>query len=92
MNKAQLVEFIAEDMEISKAEAERFVNSFTSAVTKNINKDGVKIAGFGTFGSKKRNAKTGRNPQTGEEMKIPAKWVPVFKAGAQLKDAAVKNK
>ena len=90
MNKAQLVEFIAEDMEISKAEAERFVNCFTSAVTKNINKDGVKIAGFGTFGSKKRNAKTGRNPQTGEEMKIPAKWVPFFKAGISLKEAARK--
>ena len=92
MNKAELVEFIAGDMETSKAEAERFVKSFTAAVTRNLRKDGVKIAGFGTFGAKKRKAKTGRNPQTGEEMKIPSKWVPFFKAGTSLKDAASKTK
>ena len=59
--------------------------------TKNLRKDGVKIAGFGTFGAKKRKAKTGRNPQTGEEMKIPSKWVPFFKAGTSLKDAALRK-
>ena len=87
MNKADLVEFIASDMETSKAEAERFVRSFTTAVTKNLRKDGVKIAGFGTFGAKKRKAKTGRNPQTGQPIEIAAANIPTFKPGKALKDA-----
>lgn len=91
MNKAELIDYIASDLEISKARAEGFVNSFTAAVTSNIGKDGVKIAGFGSWGAKKRNAKTGRNPQTGEEMKIPAKWVPFFKAAAAMKDSVLRK-
>lgn len=93
MNRAELADHIATDLEMSKAEADRFIKAFTGAVTKNFRREeGVKLAGFGTFSVKKRKAKKGRNPQTGEEMKIPAKWVPVFKAGSQLKEAAVKNK
>ena len=89
MNKAELIEFMAEDLELSKAETARFLESFISVTKKNLRKDGVRISGFGTFAAKKRAAKTGRNPQTGEEMKIPAKWVPTFKAGAGLKEAAM---
>ena len=92
MNKGELVDYIAEDLDVSKALADRFVNSFTEAVCTNVRKDGVKLAGFGTFGSTKRKARVGRNPQTGEEIKIPARWVPTFKAGTVLKDAAEKKK
>ena len=92
MNKGELVECIAEDLEVSKALADRFVNCFTEAVSSNLRKDGVKLAGFGTFVGVKRKARVGRNPQTGEEIKIPSRWVPVFKAGSMLKEAAEKGK
>lgn len=92
MNKGELVDHLAEDLEISKALADRFVNSFTEIVCNNIRKDGVKLAGFGNFSSTKRKARVGRNPQTGEEIKIPARWVPTFKAGTVLKDAAEKRR
>ena len=92
MNKGELVDFIATDLDVSKALADRFVNCFTEAVCSNIRKDGVKLAGFGTFASTKRKARVGRNPQTGEEIKIPSRWVPTFKAGTVLKDAAEKKK
>ena len=92
MNKGELVDHIAEDLEISKSLADQMVNSFVDAVYQNIRKDGVKLAGFGTFGSTKRKARVGRNPQTGEEIKIPSRWVPTFKAGTMLKDAAEKKK
>ncbi len=92
MNRAELVDWIAEDMETTKADANRFLDSFMEAVTNNIRKgDGIKLAGFGTFSAKKRNARMGRNPQTGADIKIPARWVPVFKAGAHLKEAAMKK-
>ena len=92
MNKSDLVDYIAQDMETTKVEADKFVKAFTDAISKNLKKDGIKIAGFGTFGAKKRAAKMGRNPQTGEEMKIPAKWVPYFKPASALKEVAAKNK
>jgi DNA-binding protein HU-beta len=91
MNRAELVECIAQDMETSKAEANRFLDTFISAVCQNLRKkDGVKLAGFGTFTAKKRKARVGRNPQTGEDIKIPARWVPVFKPGTNLKESAGK--
>jgi len=92
MNKGELVDYLAEDLEVSKALADRFVNSFTEAVCSNLRKDGVKLAGFGTFSSTKRKARVGRNPQTGEEIKIPARWVPTFKAGTVLKESAERKK
>lgn len=92
MNKAELVAYIAEDLEVSKALADQMVNSFCTAVCENVRKDGVKIAGFGTFSSAKRKARVGRNPQTGEEIKIPSRWVPTFKAGSLLKESAEKKK
>ena len=92
MNKGELVDYLAEDLEVSKALADRFINSFTDAVCTNLRKDGVKLAGFGTFSATKRKARVGRNPQTGEEIKIPARWVPTFKAGTVLKDSAERKK
>ncbi len=90
MNRQELVSHIAEDLEVTKAMADKFVNSFTTAICDNVKKDGVKLVGFGTFGSVKRKARVGRNPQTGEEIKIPARWAVTFKAGSVLKDAAMK--
>lgn len=91
MNRHELVTYIAEDMEVTKALADEFLTSFTEAVYKNVRKDGVKLVGFGTFGATKRAARTGRNPQTGEEIKIPSRWTATFKPGTQLKEAAAKG-
>jgi DNA-binding protein HU-beta len=87
MNKAQLVEKMAADAEISKAAAARALDAFTGAVSTSL-KDGESVAlvGFGTFSVKSRAARTGRNPQTGEEIQISAATVPSFKAGKALKD------
>lgn len=92
MNRAELVEWISEEMAITKVDVNRFLDCFTDAVSTNLKKgDGVKLAGFGTFTAKKRKARMGRNPQTGEDIKIPARWVPVFRPGAHLKAAAEKK-
>lgn len=91
MSKADLVEKIAKDAGISKAAAEKSVNSFISAVTGALKKgDAVTLIGFGTFSVGKRAARTGRNPKTGEILKIKAKKVPRFKPGAALKNAVNK--
>merc|ERR1712167_132667 len=92
MNKGELVDCIAEELEVSKALADKFVNCFTDAVCENARKDGIRLAGFGTFGATKRKARVGRNPQTGEEIKIPSRWVPSFKPGSALKEAVEKKK
>ena len=92
MNKGELVDHIANDLEISKTAADRFISSFTNAICENIRKDGIRLAGFGTFRATKRKARLGRNPQTGEEIKIPARWVPTFKAGTVLKEWAEKRR
>ena len=92
MNKGELVDHIAEELEVSKALADQMVNSFVNAVYQNVRKDGVRLAGFGTFSAAKRKARVGRNPQTGEEIKIPARWVPTFKAGTLLKESAERKK
>lgn len=88
MNRAELVEALANATESSKAESERWLSAFITSVEKNIGKkDGIKLVGFGTFATAKRKARTGRNPQTGKSIKIPARTVPVFRAGAVLKDS-----
>jgi len=92
MNRAELVEALAKETGHTKADCERFIASFTEVVAKNMKKnDGVKLVGFGTFTTSKRKARLGRNPQTGETIKIPARTVPVFRPGAQLKDAVHKR-
>jgi DNA-binding protein HU-beta len=88
MNKAELVEAIANEAKLSKADAEKALNAFTNQAGKAL-KGGGKIAlvGFGTFSVAKRAARNGRNPQTGKAMKISAKKVARFKAGKDLKKA-----
>lgn len=85
LNKAELIEAIAADAKISKADAKRALDAFVTATTKTLKKDDrVALVGFGTFSITKRAARKGRNPQTGKEIKIPAKKVVKFKAGADL--------
>ena len=88
MTKAELVEFVAEKADLTKADAARALEAVVAGITKGLKKEGkVTLVGFGTFSAKKRAARTGRNPQTGEVVKIAARVVPGFKAGNKLKDA-----
>ena len=87
MNKAQLIDELAK-VTCSKKEAELALGATLAAIKKALKKgESVTLVGFGTFGVSKRKARKGRNPQTGEAIKIAAKKVPVFKAGKGLKDA-----
>ena len=88
MTKAELVEVIATKAELTKADAARALDAFQAAVTGAL-KQGAKVTlvGFGTFEAKKRPARMGRNPQTGAEVKIPARTVASFKVGSKLKEA-----
>ncbi len=88
MNKKELVDRIAVSADVSKAKATRILDAFTEAVaTTMANGDKLSLIGFGTFETRQRDARIGRNPQTGQEINIPAANVPVFKAGKALKDA-----
>ena len=88
MNKTELIEHIANNADISKAAAARALESTIEAVKKTLKKGGtVSLVGFGTFAVGKRAARTGRNPRTGENIKIKASKNPAFKAGKALKDA-----
>jgi DNA-binding protein HU-beta len=85
MNKAELIEAIAADAGLSKADSKKALDAFITATTKSLKKgDRVALVGFGSWSVSKRSARTGRNPQTGKEIKIPAKKVVKFKAGAEL--------
>lgn len=88
MNKSELIESIAQDAEISKAAAGRALDGMMNAVTKALKSgDTVTLVGFGTFYVGKRAARKGRNPKTGEEIKIKASKTPKFRAGKTLKDS-----
>ena len=89
MTKAELIEAMAKDANISKVAASSALNSFLTNVTKALKKkDGkVTLVGFGTFQKTRRKARKGRNPQTGETMKIKARNVVKFKPGKKLRDA-----
>lgn len=88
MTKAWLVDFIAEKADLTKADAGRALDAMMEGVTKGLKKEGkVTLVGFGTFTAKRREGRTGRNPQTGEPVQIAARVVPGFKAGNKLKDA-----
>jgi DNA-binding protein HU-beta len=88
MTKAELVELMAEEAGLTKADATRALDAFVSGVTKSLKKGNkVTLVGFGTFEARKRDARMGRNPQTGETVKIAARNVVAFKAGSKLKDA-----
>lgn len=85
MNKAELVAIIAEDAEVTKTQANAVLDSFVDAVTKTLKNGGkVTLVGFGTFSVSKRSERNGRNPQTGELIKINEKKVAKFKAGKEL--------
>jgi DNA-binding protein HU-beta len=85
MNKAELIDAIAKSSGLTKVDSGKALNAIIDAVTKSLKKgDKVTLVGFGTFSVGKRAARVGRNPQTGKEIKIPAKKVAKFKAGAEL--------
>ncbi len=87
MNKAELIERIATETKSSKAHAELVLDCAIDAIKKTVKKgDDVKLVGFGTFTKAKRKARTGRNPQTGKPIKIPASWAPKFRPGAEFKN------
>jgi DNA-binding protein HU-beta len=93
MNKAELIEVIAKDAKLSKAAAQAALDATIAAVVKAVTKgDSVSLVGFGSFSSGKRAARTGRNPQTGETIKIPAAKTVKFSAGKAFKDAVNKRK
>ena len=88
MNKAEMIEHIAQSAEISKSAAERAVDAMVAAIKTSLRKgDMVTLVGFGSFYVSERAARTGRNPRTGEELKIGAARVPKFRSGKALKDA-----
>ena len=87
MNKAELVAAMADKAELSKKDAEKALKAFTDVVAEELKKgEKIQLVGFGTFEVSERAARTGRNPQTGKEMKIAASKAPRFKAGKALKD------
>ena len=87
MNKADLIAAIAAKTGETKKSAEASVNAFVDVITESlVEGDKVQLVGFGSFEVRKRAARKGRNPQTKEEIKIPASKAPVFKAGKALKD------
>jgi DNA-binding protein HU-beta len=91
MNKSELVDAIAGSAKITKADAQRALEGFIDATSKALKKgDRVALVGFGSFSVAKRNARTGRNPQTGKTIQIKAKKVAKFKAGTEL--AKIVNK
>ena len=88
MNKSELIEAIAKSADISKASAEKALDGALNAIKATLKKGAsVTLVGFGTFKVGKRAARTGRNPRTGEPIKIKAARVPKFSAGKALKDA-----
>ena len=92
MNKAELVSALAEKTGNTKKSEEATLDAFVEVVTTTLAKgDKVQLLGFGSFEVRKRAARKGRNPQTGEEMKIAASKAPAFKAGKALKDAVNKK-
>ena len=91
MKKTELIAAVAEKSELSKKDAEKALNAVLETISETLAAgDKVALVGFGTFETKTREARTGRNPRTGEEMEIAACTAPVFKAGKALKDAVAK--
>ncbi len=86
MNKAELIEKISKETKMTKAQTERMLDCTLDVIKKSVKKgDEVKLVGFGTFTKAKRKARTGRNPQTGKAIKIPAAWHPKFRPGSEFK-------
>lgn len=88
MNKAEIVEIVNEELGTTKAQAERVVESVFDSIVKEVSKGGaVSVAGFGIFEAKKRAARMGRNPKTGETIQIKASTAPKFRPAKAFKDA-----
>ena len=93
MNKSDLVAVVAEKLGATKRDAEASLNAVVEAITESLVKgEKIQLVGFGSFEVRKRAARKGRNPQTKEEIKIPASEAPVFKAGRAFKDAVNNGK
>ncbi len=87
MNKNELIEELSDKTGFTKSDTKKFIDKYVEVVSKSLRKGrDVQLVGFGTFKVTKRKARVGRNPQTGAEIKIPAKKVPSFRAGKALKD------
>lgn len=87
MNKAELVDAMAKETNLTKKDVESVLNSFVNVVSGELaKKEKIQLVGFGTFETRERAARSGRNPQTGEEIKIAVATTPAFKAGKALKD------
>ncbi len=87
MNKAELIDSMASEADITKADAKKALDAFIDTTTKALKKGNrVALVGFGSFSVSKRSSRKGRNPQTGKEINIPAKKVVKFKPGAELSD------
>ncbi|PIP54458.1 MAG: DNA-binding protein [Bacteroidetes bacterium CG23_combo_of_CG06-09_8_20_14_all_32_9] len=85
MNKAELIDAISSDAKMTKTDVKKAIDSFLTVTTKTLKKsDRVALVGFGSFSVVKRKARIGRNPQTGKELKIPAKKVVRFKPGSEI--------
>ena len=92
MNKGELIEVLSKKTNTTKKASEEYLNAFVEVVTETLKKgDKIQLVGFGSFEVRKRAARKGRNPQTKEEIKIPASKAPVFKAGKALKDLVNKK-
>ncbi len=92
MNKAELVEAVASKANITKKQAEECLDLAINTIIKSVTKgEKVALVGFGTFQSRERKARKGRNPKTGVELNIPAKKVPAFSAGKQFKQSVNKK-
>ena len=92
MNKEELVQEITKKAKVTQKDAAEVLNSLVATVQKTVAKgEKVTLVGFGTFESRKRAARTGRNPQTGKEIKIAAKTVPAFSAGKKFKEMVNKK-
>ena len=88
MTKAELVSAVATEAKITKAAAAQAIDCVTDTITKDLKKGGrITVTGFGTFSVGKRKARAGRNPRTGQEIRIPASKTPKFTAGKTLKEA-----
>lgn len=88
MNKTELVNVVATETGLTKTDAAKAVNATFNIIKETLTEGGkVQLVGFGTFETRDRAARVGRNPQTGEEIQIPAKKAPAFKAGKELKNA-----
>lgn len=91
MNKAELVKAMSDETNLTQKDVEKVLNSFVNVVSDALaNKDKVQLVGFGTFETRERAARKGKNPQTGEELNIPACIAPAFKAGKALKETVNK--